>query len=96
MDEFRLIAERQEDGSLLVARGITPDGQEWVIDLTTMLFNFRVHVTYAEDYGRSYLHGYCYFGRDPATYHRALTAALNWAEAGPLTTEPPGYDKEAY
>lgn len=68
--------------------------EDYVVDCTRMLFNWRLHVTTPELDGREYLHGYCYFGRDVTTMHRAIAAGLAWED--PLHTAPEGYDKQAY
>lgn len=67
---------------------------EHIVDCMRMLFNWRLVVTTPEEDGRSYRHGFCYFGRDAATMHRAIAAGLAWAD--PLTSAPEGYDKQAY
>lgn len=70
----------------------TPDFE--VIDVTRQIFNWRLHVAQAEDYGRLYEHGYCYFGTDAFTLARAVSAGLAWDD--PLNTDPVGFDKKAF
>lgn len=67
---------------------------EYVIDVRKMLFNWRLIVSLAPEYGVSDLHGYCYFGRTEEALHRAVAAGLAWDE--PLTTDPEGFDKQAF
>lgn len=68
--------------------------EEYVIDVTLMLYNWRLHVALAEDYGVSYEHGYCYFGTGPDSLLRAVTAGQEWDD--PLRTHPAAYDKMAF
>lgn len=67
---------------------------EYVVDVTRMLFNWRIHVSLAEEYGTAYQHGYCYFGNDPDTFVIALSAAKQWAD--PLHSDPIGFNKKAF
>ena len=84
-------AERTESGDIIIVRT-----DDYVIDLTQMLFNWRLHVATAEDYGKTYVHGYCYFGKTYLTGLKAFTAGIEWATGDPLTSQPPGFDKEAF
>lgn len=73
---------------------IVQRNSEYVVDIVYMLFNWRIHVAYADSYGTSYVHGYCYFGLGDDTLARALTAARKWSD--PLRTHPVGFDKQAF
>lgn len=67
---------------------------EYIVDCMRMAFNWRLVVSVPEEDGRFYRHGFCYFGRDLATMHRAIAAGLVWED--PLHAAPEGYDKRAY
>lgn len=83
------------DGCTPIAGGyIVQQNDDFVVDVIRTLYNWRVHVALAEEYGAFYLHGFCYFGTGPETLARALAAAKQWAD--PLNTEPDGFDKEAF
>ncbi len=76
-------------GGWIVART-----DEYVIDVVLQLFNWRLHVATAEQYGKTYEHGYCFFGRSSYALQRAIEAARAWTN--PLDTDPVGFDKKAF
>jgi hypothetical protein len=67
---------------------------DYVVDVTIMMFNWRIHVALPEQYGQTYEHGYCYFGTGVDTMLRAVAAGLAWED--PFNTDPTGYDKKAF
>jgi hypothetical protein len=81
--------ERTEYGSFIIRRT-----DDYVIEVNPMLFNWRLCVALAEEFGRTYVHGYCYFGTDHTALIRAIVAAMGWDD--PLNTDPVGFDKKAY
>jgi hypothetical protein len=83
--------ERTADGGFLVKRT-----EDFVIEVSPMIYNWRVHVALPEFYGQTWEKGYCYFGLGLDTLVKALTAAETWAEGDPLTTDPPDFDKRAF
>lgn len=68
--------------------------EEFVVEVVPMMFNWRLVVYYPWEAGRTYEHGYCYFGTGPATRARAVAAGEGWVD--PLHTHPAGYDKQAF
>lgn len=83
------------DGCIKTENGfIVQQTSEFVVDVTLMLFNWRVHVALADRYGSFYERGYCYFGTGPDTLVRAVLAAKQWED--PLHTDPVGFDKQAF
>lgn len=87
-----LAAEQTPTGEIIIARG-----PGWVIDMSQMLFNWRIHVALTEHYGATYEKGYCYYGTGPLSAVAAFSAGLTWAQRGqPLTEHPPGYSKQAF
>lgn len=83
------------DSCTPVAGGyIVQQNDDFVVDVIRTLYNWRVHVALAEEYGAFYLHGYCYFGTGPDALAVAVNAAKNWAD--PLNTDPDGFDKKAF
>lgn len=89
VDGWLTVPEVTPEGAVVLART-----DDYVIDMQPMIFNWRLHVARAEEYGQFYVHGYCYFGRGDAPRLAALAAAAVWHD--PLTTEPAGFDKQAY
>jgi hypothetical protein len=67
---------------------------EYIVDVQSMMFNWRLVVSLPEEDGQFYRHGFCYFGRGPEAMHRAIAAGLTWED--PLNTPPEGFDKQAY
>ena len=66
----------------------------YVVDVVCQIYNWRLHVSNADEYGKTYVHGYCYFGTGAETLAGALVAAHAWED--PLHTDPIGYGKKAF
>lgn len=81
-------AEKTIDGFVLKRTS------DYVVDVSRMLYNWRLQVARAEEYGRQYEHGFCYFGTGMESLGRVALAAAQWND--PLNTLPEGFDKQAY
>ena len=79
------------NGGFLVA-----ETDDFIIEVSPMIFNWRIQVVSPELYGQCWEKGYCYFGTSINTLVKALSAAEEWATGDPFTTDPPGFDKQAY
>lgn len=83
--------ERTAEGSFVIAKT-----DEFVVEVTPMIFNWRVVVATPDQYQSTWEKGYCYFGTGLETLIRATIAAEEWAKGDPFTTDPEGYDKRAF
>lgn len=77
------------NGGWIIART-----DEYVIDVTRQIFNWRLHVALPENYGQVYEHGFCYFGTGADSLVLAIEAGKRWED--PLNTDPIGFGKKAF